>query len=120
MGRRKRARVLVQLGVEDGCQVWWLFESWPARHVSRCQRGVPGPLLCHPLTSTRQADDCYLQGLCSVLGLGQSASLLSNGHTAPGGRHHSPHFITEGLRKVQERAKSSNRRIADGDLPGSV
>lgn len=67
---RKRTRVLVQLGVKDGCQVLWLLESWPTRHVSRCQRGGLQALCpVSPLTSTRQAaapDDRCLQGLCLV------------------------------------------------------
>lgn len=46
---RKQTSVLVQLGVKDGCQVLWLLESWLARHVSRCQRGIPrSSAPCHP------------------------------------------------------------------------
>lgn len=112
----------MQLGVEHGCQVRWLLESWLAKHVSGAREG--SQVLCSvsslPPRQAAVPDYCYLQGLCSVLGMVQSVSLLSNGHTAPGGRHHSPHFTTGGSRKVQEYLKSSNRRIGDRDLPGSV
>lgn len=123
-GTEKRARVLVQLGVEHGCQVRWLLGKLAGQACfPGAREGPRSSALCHPLTSTRQAavpDYCYLQGLCSVLGMVQSVSLLSNGHTAPGGGVLSTFYNRGAQKSSRERAKSSNRRIGDRDLPGSV